>query len=124
MLPRAFFFCFNCSLRDLFALQHIESTLGDFLEDGYLSGAHAVSLRALLRQLLQRLRSHALPLIDAFNLPDFIVDSPLGRFDGDVYTAMFEAVKSAPGCQGVPPYFEKLIRPLTDPDYKATTAAL
>jgi acyl-CoA oxidase len=105
-------------LRNVFALQHIEQNLGDFLEDGFLSGAHAASLRALLRTLYTRLRPHALALVDSFGLPDFVVESPLGREDGDVYNAMFSAVRAAPNAQGVPPYFQELIRPLTDPNFK------
>jgi hypothetical protein len=34
-----------------------------------------------------------------------------------VYNHYFDAVKNAPGAQGVPGYFEEHIRPLTDPEW-------
>lgn len=104
--------------RDLFALSHMEATLGDFLEDGYFNAEHASTLRTLLRKLLLEVRPHACNLIDSFNLPDFVVDSALGRADGDVYNKLFEMIRAAPRAMGPPSYFEKLIRPLTDTEYK------
>ena len=79
-----------CRLRDLFALSALEDGVGDLLEDGYLAGGSVSSLRQAVRQLLREVRPHALPLVDAFNLPDFVIDSPLGRADGDVYTKVRE----------------------------------
>ena len=110
-------------LRDLFALGHMESSIGDFLEDGYLGAGHAASLRGLLRRLLLEVRPHACNLVDSFNIPDFVVDSALGRADGDVYNKIFEMIKAAPRAMGPPSYFDKLIRPLTDPDYKPPAEA-
>lgn len=75
-------------------------------------------MRRTVRSLLGEVRPHALPLVDAFNLPDFVIESPLGRADGDVYRALFEQVKNAAGASGVPEYFNQLIRPLTDVKYK------
>jgi acyl-CoA oxidase len=99
----------------------MQDHLADFLEDGFFGSTHAVQVRRVVRGLLVRLRPHALPLVDAFNVPDFVVDSPLGRFDGDVYNALFEQVKNAPRARGVPSYFNELIRPLTDKNYDAPT---
>lgn len=44
---------------------------------------------------------------------DVLVNSPLGCYDGDIYSRYFEAVKAAPHAQGIPPYFEEHIKPLT-----------
>jgi acyl-CoA oxidase len=35
------------------------------------------------------------PLTDAFNLPDLVLHSPFGRYDGDVYPHYFAAVNAA-----------------------------
>jgi len=43
-------------------------------------------------------RASAVPLVDAFNLSDFVVGSPFGRYDGDIYTHYFEKVKRARTC--------------------------
>jgi len=105
-------------LCDLFVLHHVESNLGDFLSYRVLDASHVASLGATVRHLLLALRPHALSIVDSFALPDFQLDSPLGRFDGDVYHHIFDTVNKAPGAQGITPYFHKLIRPITDPDYR------
>lgn len=73
-------------------------------------------LRRVVRSLLGQVRPHALHLVDAFRMPDFVIESPLGRVDGDVYNKLFDLVKAAPNAVGVPAYFQQLIRPLTDPN--------
>jgi hypothetical protein len=42
-------------------------------------------------------RSNAVALVDAFNLPDSILCSPFGASDGDVYNRYLQLVKSSPG---------------------------
>lgn len=44
----------------------------------------------------------AVPVVDAFALSDHVVNSPLGRYDGDVYTAYFNHVSTSPlsACRG------------------------
>ena len=34
--------------------------------------------------------------MDAFNLPDQILNSDLGRYDGDVYTSLYESAVNSP----------------------------
>lgn len=63
--------------------------------------------------------SPAVPLIDSFALSDHIVNSPLGRYDGDVYVHYFNQVRASNPTPKVHPYFERLIKPLferTDED--------
>jgi acyl-CoA oxidase len=43
------------------------------------------------RGLLLEIRKQAVPLTDAFDLPDFLVNSPLGKSDGDIYNAYMQA---------------------------------
>ncbi|CAJ0834537.1 1120_t:CDS:2, partial [Entrophospora sp. SA101] len=47
------------------------------------------------------LREQVMPLVDAWGLPDFVIKAPSGRYDGDIYTAYFDVVRSAPNCIGV-----------------------
>ncbi len=96
----------------------MELNLSEFLEDGYFNGEQAKQTREAVRNLLGEIRPDAVSIVDAFNIPDFILDSPLGRYDGNVYEHWFEQIKSAPNSQAIPSYFEKHIKPLTDPDYK------
>ncbi|KAI8050936.1 acyl-CoA dehydrogenase/oxidase C-terminal [Syncephalis plumigaleata] len=61
-------------LADLFFLNTLESHLGDFMEDG------SITVR----------------LVDAFDFPDYVLDSALGRQDGRVYRALWDKAISAP----------------------------
>lgn len=62
-------------------------------------------------ELFARLRPQVIALTDAFGLSDYVINSPLGCADGDVYRRMFERVK-----QSTPfhthPYFERVIKPV------------
>lgn len=69
----------------LFGLSQILEDAGDFLEIGHLSGQQAGLARAAHCQLLQQLRPEAVGLVDAFAISDYVLDSSLGRYDGDVY---------------------------------------
>lgn len=100
----------------LFGLQNMEETMTDFVESGYVSPVVARLVRDEVRQLCLEVRSEAVALVDAFNIPDFVIDSPLGRADGNIYEEYLKVVKNAPGAMGVPHYWEALIKPLTNPD--------
>ncbi|GAX78870.1 hypothetical protein CEUSTIGMA_g6309.t1 [Chlamydomonas eustigma] len=81
----------------LFALTQVEASyMGDLLEDGYMTGAQACMLRSSQRSLLVELRPNAVPLVDAFALDDYSLNSALGRYDGDVYRAMLEMAQGSP----------------------------
>ena len=46
--------------------------------------------------LLKEVRKEAVPLVDAFDIPDGMLNSVLGRYDGDVYTHLYEWAQKAP----------------------------
>ena len=52
------------------------------------------------------IRKDAVPLVDAFNLSDYIINSPFGRFDGNVYEHYFQQVNRAHPPGRPHPYFE------------------
>lgn len=74
-------------LLQLFALVHIEEHLGDFLAFStgpYFTQEQVHHLRDAIKDLLKNIRPHAVSLVDAFNIPDFVIDSPLvGHLDKD-----------------------------------------
>ena len=41
-------------------------------------------------------RQEAVPLVDAFDIPDEILNSCLGSYDGDVYNRLYQWAKRAP----------------------------
>nr|AWK67839.1 ACOX [Dunaliella tertiolecta] len=83
-------------LASLFALTHIEAHMGDYLEDGYFTGAQAASIRQRQNALLLELRPNAVALVDAFGIEDYVLNSALGRQDGDVYTALLDMAQGSP----------------------------
>ena len=57
---------------------------------------HISLARSLLYSLLAEVRKEAVPLVDAFDVPDEILNSALGRYDGDVYTHLYQWAQRAP----------------------------
>lgn len=74
----------------LYALNTLEKEASEF----YSSAAVTVRQIQLTRskavmKLLEEIRPHALSLVDAWQFPDWQLDSSLGRKDGKVYEDMF-----------------------------------
>nr|XP_060487407.1 peroxisomal acyl-coenzyme A oxidase 2 [Panthera onca]XP_060487408.1 peroxisomal acyl-coenzyme A oxidase 2 [Panthera onca]XP_060487409.1 peroxisomal acyl-coenzyme A oxidase 2 [Panthera onca] len=99
-------------LCDLYALHGILTNSGDFLHDGFLSGAQVDAVRTAYLDLLPLIRKDAILLTDAFDFTDQSLNSALGCYDGNVYERLFEwAQRSPTNTQGNPAY-EKYLRPL------------
>lgn len=64
-------------LRDLFALWRIEEDRGWFLETGHMEGVKTKAIRALVERLCSDVRRHALPLIEAWGIPDECLAAPI-----------------------------------------------
>ena len=47
-----------------------------------------------LSQMLGQLRPNAVALVDAFDFPDRVLNSTIGRFDGKVYEALYEVCRA------------------------------
>ena len=103
-------------LRDLarlFALYWMERELGDFLEDGYMTGREATMVHSAVLELLERIRPNAVALCDARDFSDFRLKSALGRFDGDVYPAIMEAAMRDPlNKDGIGPGYQEHLKGL------------
>jgi len=70
--------------------------LGEFIAAGALPpGAYGV-LGKRTKALLKEIRPHAIPLVDGWNIPDFLLNSCLGRYDGRVYESLYEQTKYEP----------------------------
>ncbi|MFM7428870.1 MAG: acyl-CoA dehydrogenase [Flammeovirgaceae bacterium] len=57
-------------LCDLFALSQIDKNKGWHLEQGYMEGVKTKAIRKLMNQLCWDVRQEAVPLVDAFAIPD------------------------------------------------------
>lgn len=65
------------ALADLYALQAIH---GDILfrNDDYVSADKAKAIQRMIEALCAELRGVAVPLVDAFGIPDFVLRAPIG----------------------------------------------
>lgn len=98
-------------LCNLYALHSISENAGWFLQFGYLNSSHMVEIQAKILDLLDTIRPQAIPLTDSFGFTDYVINSPLGCADGDVYRRIFEkTVQRNP--QKSHAYFEKVIKPI------------
>ncbi len=64
-------------LCDLFALSQIDKNKGWYLEQGYMEGVKTKAIRKLVNQLCWEVRQDAVPLTDAFNIPDACLAAPI-----------------------------------------------
>lgn len=64
-------------LCDLFALSHLEKNKGWYLEQGYMEGVKTKAIRKLMNQLCWDVRQEAVPLVDAFGIPDSCLAAPI-----------------------------------------------
>ncbi|ETI49765.1 hypothetical protein F443_06541 [Phytophthora nicotianae P1569] len=80
----------------LFALTQLEATAGEFMESGCVFPSEMPIIRANIEELLKLIRPHAVTLVDGFNFSDHTLNSTLGRYDGNVYEALYESAQHDP----------------------------
>lgn len=73
----------------LFAFYTMDAEARDFVKAGAVSDADLDRLPARVQELMAQIRPHAVRLVDAWKVPDFLLDSALGRYDGKVYEDLF-----------------------------------
>uniref|UniRef100_A0A7S1UDT1 Acyl-CoA oxidase C-terminal domain-containing protein n=2 Tax=Phaeomonas parva TaxID=124430 RepID=A0A7S1UDT1_9STRA len=84
------------ALVEVFGLYRLLEDAGEFLEDGYVTGAQVEAARKQLLRTMSEIKKVSLPLVDAFDFSDFELKSALGRFDGRVYEALMESTAANP----------------------------
>jgi len=62
-------------MRNLFALSLLETHKGWYLEDGYMESAKTKAIRKLVNQLCWEIRKDAVPLVEAFGIPESCLDA-------------------------------------------------
>ncbi|MFZ6000411.1 MAG: acyl-CoA dehydrogenase, partial [Bacteroidota bacterium] len=65
------------TLCQLFALSQIDKNKGWYLEQGYMEGVKTKAIRKLMNQLCWDIRQEAVPLVDAFKIPDHLLAAPI-----------------------------------------------
>ena len=77
---------------------------------GVVNKAKSEILQEAIRQLCKEIRKDAVPLVDAFQWPDFLL-GPYGSYNGDVYENLLKEVKSTTSSP-TPSYWPTVIKPL------------
>ncbi|KAL3486783.1 acyl-CoA dehydrogenase/oxidase C-terminal [Aspergillus germanicus] len=73
----------------LFASYTLDADRYEFFTCGAAPREQLDALPARVNELMARIRPHAVPLVDAWKIPDYLLDSALGRYDGRVYEDLF-----------------------------------
>ena len=64
-------------LCQLFALSQMEKNRGWYLESGYLEGVKTKAIRKMVNHLCWDIRQEAVPLVDAFKIPESCLSAPI-----------------------------------------------
>lgn len=101
-------------LYDLLCWSTMQTYLSAFVEAGVL-GTHNVDLvQQRIDALVDQIRPQVIGVTDSFALTDYIINSPMGCADGDVYNRLFDKTRNAHPPNKPHPYFERTIRPLLE----------
>lgn len=95
--------------------------ISDVLDDnwaGLLDTNQLRIARDAAVEVLDQLRPDAIGLVDAFDIPDRVLNSAIGRSDGNVYEALFESVKNGSLNQTDPfDGYEQYLKPRLDREF-------
>ncbi|KAJ5092903.1 hypothetical protein N7456_008764 [Penicillium angulare] len=73
----------------LFALHTMENEGYEFFRCGAVSQSDIDILPGRIQDLMAKIRPHAVKLVDSWMIPDYLLDSALGRYDGRVYEDLY-----------------------------------
>jgi acyl-CoA oxidase len=82
-----------------------------YFERGFVSPHQSGVIREAILQLSKELRPEAVPLVDGFDLPDFLLKSPFGREDGEVFSHFLHEIQHQP--PNPINYWQELVAPWT-----------
>jgi len=80
-------------------------------------------MRKAFDNLIKKLRPQLIPLVESYNLPDFVLTSSIGNSFGDIYEKQLELAMNSPMNRtkdAIPSYFEDYIKPFLHEEPKYT----
>jgi acyl-CoA oxidase len=83
-------------LINLFFSNFIIKYSGEFLLDNYFNSNHIKIFELNIKNCLKKIRPDAIGLVDAWEFSDNTLNSALGRYDGNVYEALYNWAKLDP----------------------------
>ncbi|KAJ0423081.1 acyl-CoA dehydrogenase/oxidase C-terminal [Aspergillus carlsbadensis] len=77
------------NLYRLFAYYQMEIEGNGFVRSRAISQDQLNALPSRIQEMMTLIRPHAVKLVDSWMIPDYLLDSALGRYDGQVYEDLF-----------------------------------
>jgi acyl-CoA oxidase len=74
----------------LYALYTLDQFASSFTMTTAVSAKSVYTLQDVILELMAELGPHAVKLVDGWSIPDFLLNSALGRSDGKVYEELFD----------------------------------
>ncbi|KAL4804319.1 acyl-CoA dehydrogenase/oxidase [Aspergillus unguis] len=74
----------------LFSFYLMDQTALDFVRASAASLEQVKALPGVIQTLMSEIRHHAVTIVDGFKIPDYLLNSSLGRYDGKVYEDLFQ----------------------------------
>ncbi|GIX76895.1 peroxisomal acyl-coenzyme A oxidase 3 [Caerostris extrusa] len=97
-------------LFQLYGLWSMEKHLSVFYEGNYCTTPLASQLiKEGILQLCEDIKDQAVSLADAISPPDFILNSSLGKSDGQVYKNLYECILNTPGALERPAWWREFL---------------
>ncbi|XP_058800086.1 peroxisomal acyl-coenzyme A oxidase 3 isoform X3 [Phymastichus coffea] len=99
-------------LCSLYAAVNIEKKLGDFYAGGFATPVSKMDylIRTGIIRLCKELVNEAVSLVDVLAPPDFVLNSPLGMSDGNIYKHLEEAFRKDPECFERPTWWKEIMQ--------------
>ncbi|XP_037035975.1 probable peroxisomal acyl-coenzyme A oxidase 1 [Bradysia coprophila] len=99
-------------LIELYAVETCMKSIGDLIRFAGLTETGVQELQQRLENLLTQIRPNAVGIVDGFDIPDKILSSALGAYDGNVYERLYlEAKKSPLNQDPIPRAFDLYMKP-------------
>ena len=76
-------------LFQLFALFTVDVSASEFILSKAMTVEMLQYVTPAIQDLMNQVRPHAVRLVDAWSVPDYLLESALGSYDGDVYNRLF-----------------------------------
>lgn len=73
----------------LFALFTLDASASEFILSKAMTVEMLQYVTPTIQELMAQVRPHAVRLVDAWSVPDYLLESALGSYDGDVYNRLF-----------------------------------
>ncbi|XP_063700828.1 probable peroxisomal acyl-coenzyme A oxidase 1 [Culicoides brevitarsis] len=81
---------------ELFAVDTCIKSLADLQRYTTITETDINNLQTTLENLLAKIRPNAVSIVDGFDIPDKVLGSALGVYDGNVYEKLFEEAQKSP----------------------------